>query len=86
MKIDVKILDEFTRKLTDNLPDAFKVFREDIEKNFRAVLEGLLQRLDLVTREEFDVQTALLERSRARLDELEQRLELLENNARDLKS
>lgn len=85
MKIDVKILDEFTRKLTDNLPDAFKVFREDIEKNSRAVLEGVLQKLDLVTREEFDVQSALLERSRARLNELEQRLELLENSAKEPK-
>jgi BMFP domain-containing protein YqiC len=51
---------------------------KDVEKNLRASLAGLFSRLDLVTREEFDVQAALLEKARARLTELEQRLSELE--------
>ncbi len=50
----------------------------DLEHNLRAALSGVFQRLDLVTREEFDVQREVLARARARLAELEQRLAELE--------
>lgn len=51
----------------------------DIERNLKAMLAQTFQRLELVTREEFDVQAELLQRARARLDELEKRLKDLEN-------
>jgi BMFP domain-containing protein YqiC len=53
----------------------------DIEKNARALLSSLLGKLDLVTREEFDIQTALLERSREKLQALEARIAALEKSA-----
>lgn len=50
----------------------------DIEKNLRSVLAGFLTRLDLVTREEFDIQSAVLRRTREKLEQLEAKLEQLE--------
>jgi ubiquinone biosynthesis accessory factor UbiK len=53
----------------------------DLRKNLRAMLTSTLSRMDLVTREEFDVQTAVLARTRARLEELEQQVRALEQAA-----
>ena len=50
----------------------------DLEQNFKGVLQAQLARLDLVTREEFDVQSAVLKRTREKLTALEQRLDQLE--------
>ena len=55
----------------------------DIEKNLRAMLTSLFGRLDLVTREEFDVQREVLARTRQKLTELEARVAALENQARN---
>jgi len=52
--------------------------RDDLEQNFRSVLDSGLARLDLVTREEFDVQQAVLARTRQKLDALERRVSSLE--------
>jgi ubiquinone biosynthesis accessory factor UbiK len=54
----------------------------DVEKNVRLVLRGALGRLDLVSREEFDIQVALLARTREKLEGLEARLALLETDAK----
>jgi len=54
----------------------------DAEKNVRALLHGALGRLDLVSREEFDVQVALLARTREKLEALEERLAMLEAGAK----
>jgi BMFP domain-containing protein YqiC len=76
--IDTKTLDEFARRLASALPQNIVGFQQDIEKNLRAGVEGLFQKLDLVTREEYEVQVALLARSRERLQLLEQRIDELE--------
>lgn len=76
--IDTKTLDEFARRLASALPQNIVGLQQDIEKNLRAGLEGLFQKLDLVTREEYEVQVALLARSRERLQLLEQRINDLE--------
>lgn len=55
--------------------------RDDVEQNFRSVLQSSLARLDLVTREEFEVQEAVLARTRAKLEALEGRLQDLESPA-----
>ena len=54
----------------------------DVEKNVRVLLSGALGRLDLVNREEFDIQVALLARTREKLDALEERLASLEARAK----
>ncbi len=60
------------------LPNDLNQARNEIESNLRAALTASLAKLDLVTREEFDIQTALLQRSREQLDLLQQKLEELE--------
>jgi BMFP domain-containing protein YqiC len=74
-------IDELARRLADSLPGGLKALREDAEQNFRAVLQAGLSRLDLVTREEFDVQAAVLKRTREKLAALEARLAKLEQPA-----
>ncbi len=71
-------IDEIARRLLDSVPPAFRALGQDLETNFRAVLRSSLGKLDLVTRDEFDTQTRVLERTRARLAELEARLQALE--------
>jgi len=77
--IDPKILDELARRLADSLPSGLKVLREDLEKNFRAAIQGALGKMDLVTREEFDVQSEVLARTRAKVDALEKEIAELES-------
>jgi ubiquinone biosynthesis accessory factor UbiK len=71
-------LDDLARRLADSVPESVRAFGRDLEGNFKAVLQSQLSKLDLVTRQEFDVQTAILERTRAKLTELEARLKDLE--------
>ena len=72
-------IDELARRLAEALPGSLKALQADAEQNFRAVLQASLARLDLVSREEFDVQTAVLRRTREKLAALEARLKELEN-------
>jgi BMFP domain-containing protein YqiC len=76
-------IDEIARRLMDNLPPAFRATQRDLETNFRAVLRASLAKLDLVTRDEFDVQSRVLERTRARLEALEARVRAMEGGAAD---
>jgi BMFP domain-containing protein YqiC len=78
MALDPKILDELAHKLADSVPPGLKDLRADLEHNFRAMLQAALGKLDLVTREEFDVQAGVLSRTRSKLEELSQRLAELE--------
>lgn len=71
-------IDEIVRRLLESVPPAARSLREDLEANFRAVLRTTLGKLDLVTRDEFDTQAKVLERTRAKADALESRLTELE--------
>ena len=71
-------IDELARRLLERVPPALRGMQQDLENNFRAVLREGLGRLDLVTRDEFDAQTRVLERTRAQLEALEARLAALE--------
>jgi BMFP domain-containing protein YqiC len=75
---DPKFFDDLSRKLADSLPSGVQALREDVEHNLRSVLESALAKLDLVTREEFEVQRAVLTRTRERLEALEKRVKALE--------
>ncbi|MDE2263849.1 MAG: accessory factor UbiK family protein [Gammaproteobacteria bacterium] len=74
-------IDEIARRLLEGVPPALRTISKDLENNFRTVLRSSLGKLDLVTRDEFDTQTRVLERTRARLAELEARLQALEGAA-----
>lgn len=78
MTPDPKTLDDLARRLAESLPPGIVALRDDVERNFRAVLQAGLARLDLVTRQEFDVQAGVLRRTRERLEQLEARLAELE--------
>jgi ubiquinone biosynthesis accessory factor UbiK len=78
-------IDDIVKRLIEGLPEAARTMRRDIEGNFRAVLQSTLGKLDLTTRGEFDVQTQVLERTRARVEQLEQRIAELELRLADLR-
>lgn len=78
MNLDPKILDDLARRLYDALPSGVRDAQRDVEANFRSVLQSVLGRLDLVTREEFDVQTEVLKRTREKLESINRRLVELE--------
>ncbi len=78
MNFDPKTLDELARRLAESVPPGLSSMREELEQNFRSVLQSGLSRLDLVTRQEFEVQSGVLRRTRERLDQLEERLRRLE--------
>ena len=71
-------IDEIARRLLERVPPALRSVQQDLENNFRVVLRERLSRLDLVSRDEFEAQTKVLERTRARLEALEARLTELE--------
>jgi BMFP domain-containing protein YqiC len=71
-------IDDLARRLFESVPAGLRGLPQDLETNFRAVLRANLARLDLVARDEFDAQAKVLERTRARLATLEQRLAELE--------
>ena len=75
-----KTLQDLVRKLADAVPDGLQSVRSDLEKNFRSVLQSGFDKLELVTREEFEVQEAVLQRTREKLEALEERLKELEEN------
>jgi BMFP domain-containing protein YqiC len=80
LAFDPKSLEQLARSLADAVPPGLAAFRDDLERNFRAVLQSGLAKLDLVSRQEFDIQSAVLRRSRERLEELERRIAALEKN------
>jgi BMFP domain-containing protein YqiC len=76
--MDSKLIEEMARKLAETVPPGVRALQADMEKNFRALLEAGLAKMNLVTREEFDVQQRVLERSREKLTALEAKLAELE--------
>jgi BMFP domain-containing protein YqiC len=76
--MDPRFIDDLARRLSAAVPPGVAALRRDLEDNFKAVLQSGLARLDLVTRQEFDVQAAVLRRTREKLEALEARLAGLE--------
>ena len=64
--------------ITKILPEDLNVMKDDIEKNLRATLNASFSKMDLVTREEFDIQASLLSRTREKLEGLQEKLSALE--------
>jgi BMFP domain-containing protein YqiC len=73
--IDMKTIDELTRKLGDALPPGVSQAREEVDQQIRSVLMRAFERMNLVSREEFDAQRAVLAKTRQKLEALEQRLQ-----------
>jgi BMFP domain-containing protein YqiC len=78
--IEPGTIEELARRIGALLPPGLDDAKRDIEKNLRAVLQSWFDRLDLVTREEFEVQKAVLAKTRAKLEALEKELNALEGD------
>lgn len=76
--IDAKAFDDLTKRFTEALPPGVKQLQADMEKNLHATLQATFTKLDLVTREEFEVQQEVLARTRAKVEALEQQVAALQ--------
>ncbi|ACX86834.1 accessory factor UbiK family protein [Pectobacterium parmentieri] len=76
--IDPKKIEQIARQVHESMPKGIRELGDDVEKKVRQVLQAQLTRLDLVNREEFDIQTQVLLRTREKIARLEQRLTELE--------
>ena len=76
--IDLKTIDDLARRLGDLVPPGMKEARAELEQNMKSTLQAGLAKLDLVTREEFEVQRAVLLRTREKMDRLERTVQALE--------
>jgi len=79
MAFNPKQLDDLTDRLIGLLPTGVKDMQQDLEKNIRALMQNTFAKMNLVTREEFDVQSAVLARTREKLEKLEKQLADLES-------
>jgi len=76
--INAKKIEEIAKQVTESIPPSLKNMANDFEDKAKSVLQSKLSQLDVVTREEFDVQTQVLIKTRAKVAELEAKLVELE--------
>ena len=74
-------LEQLTKRISSLIPGDVKHMQDDIEANIKSLLQSTLTRMNLVTREEFDVQSAVLQRTREKLEQLEKQVEKLQDSA-----
>ncbi len=72
-------LEDLTKRISDLLPNNVKHMQDDVESNVRSLLQSALGKMNLVTREEFDVQSAVLQRTREKLEQLEKQVTELQD-------
>lgn len=78
--LDNQTINELAEKLSSVIPEGAKTLKADIDNNIKAILESSLRQMNLVNREEFDTQAALLERTLEKMDQLEQQIREMEQN------
>ena len=79
--IDPKKIEQLARQIHESMPKGIRDLGDDVEKKIRQTIQAQLTRLDVVNREEFDIQTQVLLRTREKLAAHEQRLAALENQS-----
>ena len=78
--MDPRFIDDLAKKLSAAVPQGIANVKRDLEDNFKAVLQSALSRMDLVTRQEFDVQAGVLRRTREKVEALEAKIAALEQD------
>ena len=68
-------LKNIKKKITESLPDDLEAIKGDFQQNIQSLIESQIKNLDLVTREEFEVQEQVLKRTREKLEELQKQLD-----------
>ena len=76
--MDPRFIDDLAKKLSAAVPQGIANAKRDLEDNFKSVLQSALSRMDLVTRQEFDVQAGVLRRTREKVEALEAKIAALE--------
>ena len=79
-KFDPKNVDDFANKIKDIMPESLKSSKEEMQKTLKSGAEGVLQKLDLVSREEYDIQVSLLKKCQEKISELEEKIDQLEKS------
>ena len=79
MKIDFKNIEDISKRIKDIMPNSLKTSKEEVQKTLKSGADGFLQKLDLVTREEYEIQLELLNKCYEKIDELEKKIEFLES-------
>jgi BMFP domain-containing protein YqiC len=77
---DPKVLDDLSRKISESLPKGLASLQDDTRQHLNSALQSAFSKMNLVSREEFDIQQAMLERTREKLELLEQRVRELEES------
>lgn len=80
--IDPKLFDDLAKRVAGNVPTGLQFLQDDLQKNLRSALEAALTHLDLVTREEFEIQQAVLMRTREKLERLEAQVAKMEGQGK----
>ncbi len=80
--MDPKLIDDLAKSFIGRLPEGVKSMQQDLETNVKGALNSVLGKMNLVSREEFDVQAAVLMKTRAKLEQLLERLSELEEAAK----
>ncbi|WP_078121626.1 accessory factor UbiK family protein [Thiosocius teredinicola] len=80
--LDPKLFDDLSRRVAENLPRGLQNLQNDVQRNVRSSVEAALAKLNLVTREEFEIQQAVLLRTREKLKALEDRVAAMEADAK----
>jgi BMFP domain-containing protein YqiC len=78
--MDPRFIDDLAKKLSAAVPQGIANVKRDLEDNFKSVLQSALSRMDLVTRQEFDVQAGVLRRTREKVEALEAKISSLEQS------
>lgn len=78
--IDPTKINEIVQQVLAAMPAGLKNLPEDLQKNLRSAIQGAFSKMDLVTREEFDAQTGVLQKTRKKLEALEEQVASLEKN------
>ena len=81
--LDPKLFDDLSKRVADGMPQGLQALQDDVQRNLRSAAEATLGKLNLVTREEFEIQQAVLARTREKLKALEARVAALEEAAGD---
>jgi len=79
MKIDFKNIEDISKRIKDIMPNSLKTSKEEVQKTLKSGADGFLHKLDLVTREEYEIQLELLNKCYEKIDELEKKIEILES-------
>ncbi len=82
--INPKLFDDLSRRIVEGMPKNLQILQDDLERNLRMTLESTLRQMNLVSRDEFEIQQAVLMRTREKLAALEKRVAELEQQSHTL--